>query len=51
MANHIPVREIAHMIGWLGLGGNLAEIAGVVLVAIAMFQRRPGSAVTLRSPS
>lgn len=39
--NHTPMSEILPLLGWLGVGINLFEIAGLVLVAIAMFQRRP----------
>ena len=48
MANHTPTREIVSALGWVTLGTNLSQIAGVVLVAIAMFQRRPGSEATPR---
>ena len=40
-ANHVPTTEIARAMGVMGLGGNFLEIAGLVLIAIAMFQRRP----------
>jgi hypothetical protein len=40
-ANHTATKEILRSAGWFGLGTNVAEIAGVVLIAIAMFQRRP----------
>ena len=41
MANHTPMLEVARVLGMVGMGTNLFEIAGLVLVAIAMFQRRP----------
>lgn len=40
-ANHASTTEIARAIGVMGLGSNLLEIAGLVLIAVAMFQRRP----------
>jgi hypothetical protein len=41
MANHTPTLEIVRRVAWVAPGMNLFEIAGLVLVAIAMFQRRP----------
>lgn len=41
MANHTPTLEIVRRVAWVAPGINLFEIAGLVLVAIAMFQRRP----------
>jgi hypothetical protein len=41
MANHTPTMEIVRQVAWVATGTNLFQIAGVVLVAIAMFQRRP----------
>jgi hypothetical protein len=41
MAAHTPTMEIARVITLETLGSGLLQIAGVVLVAIAMFQRRP----------
>ena len=40
-ANHTPMMEIVRVVAWVAIGTNLFEIAGLVLVAIAMFQRRP----------
>jgi hypothetical protein len=40
-ANHTPLKEIVPVLTLVGLGTNVCEIAGLVLVAIAMFQRRP----------
>jgi hypothetical protein len=40
-ANHTPTLEIVRQVAWMAPGINLFEIAGLVLVAIAMFQRRP----------
>jgi hypothetical protein len=41
MAHHTPTSEIARVLGLGSLGGRVFEIGGVVLVAVAMFQRRP----------
>jgi len=40
VANH-QVRELATLLGIWSFGGRILEIAGVVLVAVAVFQRRP----------
>ena len=40
MAHHTPTSEIARVLGLGSLGGRIFEIGGVVLVAVAMFQRR-----------
>ena len=43
LAAHTPTIEIARVITLETLGSNLLQIVGVVLVAIAMFQRRPAA--------
>ena len=40
-ANHTPTLEIVRQVAWVAPGINLFEIVGLVLVAVAMFQRRP----------
>jgi hypothetical protein len=39
--NHQNLREVATLIGMWGFGGKILEVAGLVLVAVAVFQRRP----------
>ena len=40
-AHNVPIMQIARAIGTLGFGATISQIAGVILVAIAMFQKRP----------
>jgi hypothetical protein len=40
-AHHIPVMEMARVISLVAFGERIFQIAGVILLAIAMFQERP----------
>ena len=41
IANHRTMAELTSQFALFGFGGGILEIAGLVLVAIAIFQRRP----------
>lgn len=47
VAHHQPAREIAQAIGIGSLAGKVLEIGGIVLVAVAMLQRRPAETRTM----
>ena len=39
VAHHTPVRDIAQSLAVLGLGGSITEMAGAILIAVAVFQK------------